>query len=105
MSQEKEYVLGTNYEELNRLGFQHQMWRAQAYAIWERAKFAPGMRLLDVGCGPGFATRDLSALVGSQGAVGAIDQSEKFVEHVKSLSLPNVEGKEGDVQQVDEHFA
>jgi len=97
---ERDYVLGTQDDELNRLGFQHQIWRAQAYRIWERADFVPGNRLLDVGCGPGFATADLSALVGARGRVTGVDASEKFIDRVKSLNLANVDVSVGDVQEL-----
>lgn len=84
-----EYVLGTHDEELARLGLQHNVWRAQACAIWERAGFAPGQTLLDVGCGPGFTTLDLATLVGSTGKVLAADLSPRYIEHVKSLCAAN----------------
>ena len=61
-----EYVLGTNDEELMRLGFQHRVWGEQAFALWERAGFAPGQTIVDVGCGPGFATLDLARLTNPQ---------------------------------------
>ena len=96
-----EYMFGTADEELRRLGFQHLMWRARAYAAWERAKFTPGQDLLDVGCGPGFALRDLSELAGPDGHVTGVDVSRKFVDHVRALGLPNVEVHHQDVQQLD----
>ncbi len=99
-NEQKDYVLGTQDEELNRLGFQHQIWRGQAYRIWERARFVPGMHLLDVGCGPGFATADLSALVGARGRVSAVDASEKFVDFVRARNLPNVEASVADVHEL-----
>ena len=55
---EHEYVLGTDRAELERLGLQHQLWSEHAPRAWERAGFQRGMKLLDVGCGPGFATFD-----------------------------------------------
>src|SRR5262245_3683653 len=99
---DKEYELGTHDEELQRLALQHQLCRAQASMIRERARFVPGQALLDVGCGPGFATRDLSALVGSSGQVTAVDVSKKFVDHVRSLGLVNVDVRSADVEQLDE---
>jgi ubiquinone/menaquinone biosynthesis C-methylase UbiE len=101
-SEQSDYVLGTQDEELNRLGFQHQIWRGQAYRIWERAKFVLGMRLLDVGCGPGFATADLSALVGARGHVSGVDASQKFVDHVRSRNLANVDVSVADVHELSE---
>src|SRR2546425_9457061 len=46
---EQEYVLGTNRDELVRLGLQHQLWARYAADAWERAGFGPGKKLLDVG--------------------------------------------------------
>src|SRR6266516_3637404 len=48
---EQDYVLGTNRDELVRLGLQHQLWARCAADAWERAGFGPGKKLLDVGCG------------------------------------------------------
>ncbi|MGE0028343.1 MAG: class I SAM-dependent methyltransferase [Thermoleophilia bacterium] len=42
------------------------------------AGVAPGLRALDVGCGPGALTMALNAGVGSNGRVAAVDPSEGF---------------------------
>lgn len=84
MRKEKEYVLGTDRDELVRLGLQHQLWSEQAAAAWERAGFGVGHRLLDVGCGPGYATFDLALRVGNRGQVYAMDISERFIGHVRA---------------------
>jgi SAM-dependent methyltransferase len=39
----------------------------------------PGMRVLDVGCGPGTITRDLGAVVGPRGEVLGVDASAEVV--------------------------
>jgi ubiquinone/menaquinone biosynthesis C-methylase UbiE len=83
-SSEKEYVLGTDRAELERLGLQHQLWLAQAVAAWERAGFRRGHRILDVGCGPGFATVDLAQRVGPRGKFVAVDISQRFLSISKS---------------------
>jgi SAM-dependent methyltransferase len=80
---EREYVLGTNDAELARLGFQHQVWAGATAAAWARAGFRPGGRILDVGCGPGYATFDLANLVGARGRVIAVDVSERFVGYLE----------------------
>lgn len=85
------YVLGTGDDELARLTFQHQVWRASTTAHWDRAGFAPGQRLLDLGCGPGFASEDLAALVGPTGHVTAIDASARYIEHL--LARPTAPGR------------
>ena len=69
------YVLGTHSEELERLGRQHQIWQAEAMAAWDKAGFKSGDHLLDLGCGPGFASFDLAELVGLTGQVLGIDQA------------------------------
>jgi ubiquinone/menaquinone biosynthesis C-methylase UbiE len=61
---EKDYLLGTHDEEVERLGLQHRVWRPRASDAWRRAGFTTGQTLLDVGCGPGWATLDLAEIVG-----------------------------------------
>jgi ubiquinone/menaquinone biosynthesis C-methylase UbiE len=76
---EKEYVLGTGDEELARLGLQHRAWRLRALAAWRAAEIGPGQTVLDVGCGPGYASLDLAEMVGPCGRVVALDKSERFL--------------------------
>lgn len=80
---EREYVLGTNDEELARLGLQHHLWRAHALSLWVRSGFAPGHTLVDLGCGPGYTTADLAQTVGASGRVLAVDTSRRFVEYLR----------------------
>jgi len=101
----REYILGTDPAELERLGLQHRLWAAQAFQAWERAGIRPGLRVLDVGCGPGFAGLDLAAIVGSGGSLVGVDESEPFIEfareraRVAGLSWARFET--GDVQSLD----
>lgn len=81
-TEEREYVLGTHDAELARLGFQHQVWAGATVAAWEHARFHRGATILDVGCGPGYATFDLAALVGPEGRVIGVDVSQRFIAHV-----------------------
>jgi SAM-dependent methyltransferase len=83
-----EYVLGTHVAELERLGFQHQLWAAVTAPLWERAGFGRGSTLLDVGSGPGYATLDLAQLASADGAVIAVDASRRFIAHLASLTPP-----------------
>jgi len=103
-AQKKDYVLGTHDEELKRLGLQHSLWREQAEALWDLAEIRAGMTVLDVGCGPGFATLDLARRVGPMGRVIAVDESARFVEHLRARAaeagLTNVEAHVGDVQRL-----
>lgn len=98
---EHDYVLGTHDDELARLGLQHRVWRARALDAWRRAGFNVGQTLLDVGCGPGYATTDLAEIVGPKGRVTAIDKSQRFLAHLKATCaqrhLQNVDSHEVDL--------
>lgn len=80
-----DYILGTHDEEVERLGVQHRVWRPRALAGWQRAGFRSGQTLVDVGCGPGWATRDLAELVGPSGRVVAIDRSRRFLDVIEAV--------------------
>jgi len=92
---ERDYVLGTHDEEIVRLGIQHRVWRPRSLDAWRRAGFTVGQTIVDVGCGPGYATLDLADIVGASGKVIAIDRSRRFLDVVEStrdrLGLDNVE--------------
>ena len=83
MSAEIDYVLGTHAEEIQRLGLQHQVWRPLVLDAWTRAGIQRGSRLVDFGCGPGFATLDAAAIVGPQGQVTAIERSAHFLSYAQ----------------------
>ena len=98
----KEYVLGTGLDEHARLGLQHRLWSDAAVDAWKRAGIGLGSRVLDVGCGPGHAALDLAQLVGPEGGVVGVDESEGFVasfnEQVRARGLAQARGVVGDVQ-------
>ncbi len=102
---EREYALGTDDAEIVRLGVQHKLWSSSAFAIWERAGISAGMTVLDIGCGPGYTSFDLAGVVTSKGKVIAIDESPRFIEHLKKrkrlLNDVSLEARVGDVQQLD----
>ncbi|HJZ90866.1 MAG TPA: methyltransferase domain-containing protein [Gemmataceae bacterium] len=77
---DRDYLLGTQDQELARLGVQHRVWRPTVLNCWKRAGITVGSRVIDVGAGPGFATVDLAEIVGPGGAVVAVERSAKFVE-------------------------
>lgn len=86
MSAEAAYILGTHNEELDRLGFQHRVWANDAHALWQRANIRGGKHVLDLGCGPGFASFDLSDIVGRTGSVTGIDRSAEYIEFAQNKS-------------------
>lgn len=60
----------------------------------------PGMRVLDVGCGPGSITLDLARLVGARGTVLGVDSSAQVIETARTAAVQagvsNVEFRVGD---------
>src|SRR5436853_3307599 len=102
-SKERDYVLGTHDEELERLGVQHRAWRPVVLDCWEKAGLIDGSRVLDVGAGPGYATVDLAEIVGPNGRVAAVERSSNFVNAIKSAvsarSLSSVDVHELDLMK------
>ena len=86
MKEENAYILGTDAEELHRLGIQHQIWAEEAQRGWRQAKFHAGQTLLDLGSGPGFCSKELAYIVGQEGMVIAVDMSEAYIEHLKQIT-------------------
>ncbi|MFI5372019.1 MAG: methyltransferase domain-containing protein [Candidatus Eisenbacteria bacterium] len=103
MTVEKDYVLGTHDEEIERLGLQHQVWQGRATDAWRRAGFATGQTLVDLGCGPGWAALDLGELIGPSGRVLAIDRSRRFLDALeraaRDRSMTWIETRDSDLDQ------
>lgn len=99
-----EYVLGTGTDESSRLGLQHRLWSDAAHQLWTRCAIRPGQVVLDVGCGPGYATMDLAQLVGSRGRVIGIDESPQFLKQLgdeaQSRKMLHVDRVLGDAQDL-----
>src|ERR1043166_10222722 len=103
LPKERDYVLGTHEAELERLGVQHRAWRSVVLDCWQKAGITAGSKVLDVGAGPGYATVDLSEIVGPSGKVVAVERSTNFVSAIKraTKSLSNVEVHELDLMKDD----
>lgn len=103
MKEENAYILGTDIEELHRLGVQHQVWAEEAQNGWKLANFKAGDTLLDLGCGPGFCTKEMAYIAGAEGKVIGIDRSEAFIRHleqVTNLHHLNIESVLSDFDQM-----
>ncbi len=85
-SKEIDYVLGTHDAEIGRLHLQHGIWRELVHDCWKRAGICAGQRIIDIGCGPGFASVDLADVVGTDGEIIGIERSERFIDYAKGLS-------------------
>jgi SAM-dependent methyltransferase len=101
MASEKSYVLGTSDEELVRLGVQHRAWRERALGAWRQGQISLGDTVMDVGCGPGYASVDIAELVGPSGRVVAIDKSIRFLDALNTMrqsrGLENISTHETDL--------
>lgn len=77
------YLLGDEDPELERLGRQHEIWAVSTRELWKQAGFGPGMELADLGCGPGFASGELSELLAPGGSLLAVDSSETALDRLR----------------------
>jgi SAM-dependent methyltransferase len=98
-----EYVLGTSDHELARLGLQQEVWGGFTRRVLDAVALPMRARALDAGCGPGFVTAELRGRVGG-GSVVALDESPRWIEHVRALARregwTNVELLQGRVETV-----
>lgn len=79
------YLLGISADELERMRFQHGVWKASTDDLLNRLHVARGWRCLDVGAGPGFVTVDLRERVGPEGHVTALEPSSMYLDHVRKV--------------------
>ena len=100
---DRDYVLGTHDDEIERLGLQHRVWRARMLDGFGRAGLSVGQTVIDVGAGPGHATVDLAEMVGSGGRVIALERSRRFLDSLMDRAnrhqLHNIEAREADVAE------
>lgn len=96
MATAEPYLLGISAEELERMRFQHGVWKASTDDLLNRLHVGPGWRCLDVGAGPGFVTTDLRERVGMEGHVTALEPSKMYLDHLRSIvaerTWTNVDG-------------
>jgi len=101
---DKSYILGTDREELFRLGVQHQVWAEEAQHGWRLANFRAGQTILDLGCGPGYCSKELAFLVGQKGKVLAIDKATNYINFLKETAIQyglNINAISADFDQME----
>jgi SAM-dependent methyltransferase len=85
------------------LALQHRVWRARAHDAWRRAGITVGQTVLDIGCGPGYASLDLAEIVGPDGRVVALDRSRRFLDTLaaaqQARGLTNISAHELDLDE------
>jgi len=77
------YALGYSESEFRRLEFQGDLFRDLTADVLCRAGVAPGMQVLDIGCGVGDVSLLAADLVGPSGAVLGIDRSKEALDVAK----------------------
>jgi ubiquinone/menaquinone biosynthesis C-methylase UbiE len=91
---QKRYVLGHAPEELRRLILQAVILRRVTARHLHDAEIAPGMRVLDLGCGVGHVTMLVAETVGPSGSVIGIDRSQQAIalaiERVRNTQHRNI---------------
>lgn len=105
MAKGSEYILGINQTELERLEFQHSVWKKVTDSFFDRIKIQKGWKCLDVGAGPGLVTADLRERVGDTGEVTALEPSELYLSHFqekcKINNWTNVKFLQGNLEDLN----
>ncbi len=104
------YVLGHSKGELDRLIRQSRLFGELTEQVLMKAGLAPGMRVLDVGCGAGDVSLLCAGLVGRGGRVLGVDRSPEAItlarQRAASAATHNLEFVAGDLSDFtpDESF-
>jgi SAM-dependent methyltransferase len=99
VDRDRPYPLELDEREVERYRLMAEQARADEADLWELAGIGPGARVADVGCGPGAMLPALSAAVGVDGRVHAVDADPAAVAAASALAaaagLANVSVAEG----------
>ena len=107
----REYILGEKDEEIEPLKFEHGIWSEETSSLWSRAGIKTGMKGMDAGRGPEFASIELAELLGEEGSLTAFDGTQKYLSYLESQiekqSIKNIIIQKGDILDTslpDNHF-
>ncbi|HEX5386443.1 MAG TPA: class I SAM-dependent methyltransferase [Gemmatimonadales bacterium] len=99
------YALGHSEAELERLIQQSRFFGELTEELFQRAGILPGMRVLDIGCGPGDVSFLAARVVGPSGSVLGVDRSADAIrlarERAAGAGLTNVTFAEGSLDELD----
>ena len=98
------YILNANQRSIDRLHKQHQLYEQSSQRLLKDAGLCEGMRVLEVGCGPGLMTPYLCAAVGDTGHVTALDAHEHYIEltQVHTQAYNNIDYLIHDIRNINE---
>ena len=104
-SSNPDYLFGVNQTELERLQFQHSVWKPVTDKFFDRLNIRQGWKCLDVGAGPGLVAMDLRTRVGDHGEVTALEPSTFYLDwfrgQSKNRGLTNIKYIEGTAEVAD----
>ena len=96
------YILGHSQQEIERLLHQGAVLEPITERLLRSAKIAPGMRVLDLGCGAGDVTMLAAQLVGETGSVVGIDRNRDILalatERARERRLKQVRFQQAEVE-------
>src|SRR5258706_11560786 len=102
------YALGHSADELDRLRTQARLIDPITRRFFQEAGIAPGMRVLDVGCGAGDTSVLIAELVGDGGEVVGVDRAPAAIAaaQAKAAGRRNLRFVEGDPAEMrfDQRF-
>jgi ubiquinone/menaquinone biosynthesis C-methylase UbiE len=97
-----EYALGSDDAEIARLQTQAEMLAEPTAVLFQRGGIRPGMRVLDLGSGPGDVAFLVAEMVGPDGVVVGVEQDPAQIAEATrrrdTLGLTNVEFRQGDAR-------
>jgi SAM-dependent methyltransferase len=93
------YSLGSGDPEIARLDAQAALLREPTRVLLTAGGIGPGMRVLDLGTGPGHVAAAVAELVGADGEVVGLDADPRMLEiaRERTTGLPHVHFVQGDV--------
>lgn len=104
MNQTTPYIIRGGDPGVERLAVLARVMRPGSQAVLERAGIAPGINVLDLGCGSGDMTVEIARMVGPTGRVVAIDNDDRALDFAKSTARSSgldVEWRNGCVEDLD----
>lgn len=87
MTESDGYLLGRAPAELERLRLQAELYAPHSEHLLTLAGIAPGMRVLDIGCGAGDLTMIAARLVGPAGSVLGVDMNADVLDVARARTV------------------
>ncbi len=104
MTGESHYIIRGGDAGAERLRVLSRAMRSGTLAVLNHAGLAPGLDVLDLGCGSGDITVEIARIVGPTGQVVGIDMDNRVLAHARSASDAcglSVQWRQGRVEDLD----